>query len=106
MDQTTSIDAADVTISTRNNSIKALVLQDNKKIFFLPVRVGEKFPNLQGYTAYGCSIKVISRENFETLGNLEYLELGGNQIETISSDTFSSLKNLENLMLCKKIKFI
>lgn len=102
MDKTTSIDTKNVTISTLDNLIGGLDLTDNKNIFFLPVGVSEKFPNLLGYIARKVSIKEISRSNFKGMDKLKFLNLYGNQIEKITSETFIDLKNLEKLYLGKK----
>lgn len=106
MDRTTSIDAKDSTILTRDDSIGGLWLYSNKKIQFLPIRVGEKFPNLMGIFAGDCSINEISRENFKGLNKLKHLILRNNQIEMIARDTFNDLTSIERFDLGKKLSFI
>lgn len=104
MRETTVINEADVTIATNDESIGGLSLYSNRKIKFLPVQVGEKLPNLLGYSAYSCSIKTISKENFAGLNKLKVLYLNGNQIEKVNRNTFEGLVSLEDVRLCKKIE--
>lgn len=88
-----------VTISTHDKSIGALVFYSNTNIFYLPVGVDQSFPNLLGYEAEHCAIKIISRQNFKRLKKLKFLFLAHNQIEKISSNTFNDLKYLTRLDL-------
>lgn len=101
---TTSIDAPNATISKRDDSITGMQFFNNKNIQYLPIEVSEKFPNLLIHDATLCSIKEISRINFEGLGKVYYVRLGHNQIEKITSETFIDLESLEMLDLRKKIK--
>lgn len=71
----------------------------NKKIYFLPNFVGEDFPSLLVYYAFGCSLKEVSKENFKGLKRLNELNLGSNSIEKIEKDTFEDLKELRTLYL-------
>jgi hypothetical protein len=102
MKQSTSISTEDIEISTRDASITALSFRDNKKIYFLPIRVHEAFPNLWRYSASDCALTTISRKNFNNLNKLRQLLLHFNQIKTIHSDTFIDLISLEMLDLGKK----
>lgn len=97
----TTIDEVNVIISTNDNTVKALELETNKNIFFLPVKVAENFPNLVGYSAWECSLKEISKENFAGLNKLKILELSRNAIEAIADDTFADLTDLSYLYLCE-----
>lgn len=106
MDKKTIIDAPDVTISTRDDTIQGLTFIYNKNIYHLPIGVGEKFPNLLAYSNYDCSIKEISKQNFKGLSKLKYLSMGANMIVRIASDTFSDLTSLEVLRIRKKVLFI
>lgn len=99
MAETTSIDEKSVSISTRDDSIVALSFEGNKNIFYLPILTAQKFKNLLGYSASYCSIKEISKRNFEKLGELEVLGLSSNQIEFILNDTFEDLESLQKLYL-------
>lgn len=101
MHQSTIIDKSDFKILTRDESINALDFNNNKKIEFLPIKVFENFPHLLGYSARGCSIKEVSKKNFENLNKLKVLWLGDNQIEKIPSDAFEDLSALEKVYLCK-----
>lgn len=97
--ETTSINEPNFTIATNDTSIKILSFFDNKKISFLPVHVGETFPNLLNYGASRCAIKEILKENFKGLSKLNYLYLDQNQIKRIPSDTFEDLEDLKYLFL-------
>lgn len=105
MDQTTRIDEANVKISTRDASVLGFKLNDNKKILSLPIAVASNFPNLQGFDAGDCSIKGISKRNFNGLRRLKALYLQNNQIEKISTETFTDLFELEILDLRKITNF-
>lgn len=106
MDGTTKIDTFGfVMASSKDESIAAIQLARNKKIFFLPEKVNEKFPNLVLYSANECSIKEISKVNFKGMKLLKSLYLYHNFIEKIPSDTFEDLNSLKELEL-RKIFFL
>jgi Leucine-rich repeat (LRR) protein len=86
-------------IAVRNESVKGLTFGGNRKIRFLPESPSENFPNLEGFSAGGCSIKDVSRKNFKNLDKLKVLWLSYNQIETIKSETFKDLIALEEITL-------
>jgi Leucine-rich repeat (LRR) protein len=107
MSKTERIDKQDVKISSeRDELVQALQFHDSKSIFYLPINVDEKFPNLVVYYAGSCSIKKISKQNFIGLSSLKVLILEQNQIEQIPSETFNDLISLERLWLSKKLKKI
>jgi Leucine-rich repeat (LRR) protein len=99
MDKTTSIDSPNITIFTRDNSMERLFLEHNKKIFYLPDKIGDAYPNLIVLRAANCSIKEITSTNLRNLAELEELYLKGNQIERIASGAFKSLEKLNELHL-------
>jgi Leucine-rich repeat (LRR) protein len=104
MTKTTSINETKVTISSKRDiSVEGLTFSVNEKIFFLPENVDNNFPNLRIYCADNCSIKAVSKENFEGLNKLKFLLLQSNQIEKISSETFNDLVAIEFLVLGKII---
>lgn len=70
MQSTTQINETDAIISTRNDSILGLTMTGNKKLFYLPIQIDEKFPSLMAYEAPRCSIKEIFKRNFKKLSNL------------------------------------
>lgn len=62
---------------------------------------------LKYYDAWYCSIKEISKQNFDGSTKLNFFNLFGIQIEKIASKTFEDFKNLEVLKLCEwKIKSV
>jgi Leucine rich repeat len=100
--KTTVIDQENVTIAINDESFSGVLFWRNKHIVFLPVEVSKAFPNLKSYEAGSCSIKTISKNNFEGLSKLKGLWLQDNQIKRISSETFEDLTSLVVLVLGKK----
>lgn len=106
-DGSTKIDSLGVTISSeKDETIAAVQFARNKKIFYLPEKVSEKFTNLILYSANECLIREISKLNFKSLKFLKSLYLHNNQIEKIPGDTFEDLVNLNELELRKNIKLL
>lgn len=104
MNRTTVINSTGLKIfSSFDETMAGLIFNENKKIFYLPIDVHKKYPNLIIYVPAGCSLMSISRENFRNLGRLKMLWLSGNLIEKINSDTFEDLKSLEELHLSELI---
>lgn len=102
MEKRTRINSADFTIaSSLNENVGGLRFNLNKKVSFLPIDVYKKFPNLVGYSAQFCSIKLIRRENFINLAKLKSLWLNRNLISEIPTNTFDDLESLQYLGLCK-----
>lgn len=103
MQKSAFINEHGATISLRNESkIKGLTFSGNNRIIYLPDNVAGSFPNLEGYQAWKCNIKVISKPNFAGLDKLKVLWLNENRIEAIANNTFEDLNKLEDLRLCKK----
>lgn len=94
-----AIDSPDFTIANRDASVDMMKFFSNAKIEFLPVNVYKSFPNLVSYEAHNCSIKEITKKNFERLNKLQTIALWGNFIEIIKSDTFEGLTSLINIDL-------
>lgn len=106
MNETTEIDSNRFTIvAPRDSTIEGLYFHKNKRIFYLPVNVHQKFPELEVLTASYCSVKQISKNNFKNLKELKFLWLESNQIKTIPRDTFEDLQSLQKLELgmCNKL---
>jgi len=104
----TLINLRETTLSSgRDGSLTGLNFGNNKKIFLLPIKVSESFPNLVGIHAPGCWLMTISKENFRNLGKLRYLSVADNKIEKIPSDAFEDLTSLEWLFLDNnELKFL
>lgn len=85
--------------STEDHEMQRLDIDENKKIFYLPENIYEKYPNLVAIRARQSSIKSISNGLFDNLTVLKELYLSFNQIEEIESDSFKDLKSLEKLHL-------
>jgi leucine-rich repeat and immunoglobulin-like domain-containing nogo receptor-interacting protein len=97
---TTSIESPNITMFTRDNSMETLAMEHNKKIFYLPNKIGDAYPNLIILRAANCSIKEISRQNFKIMTELKEMHLNLNQIEKIATGAFKDLKKLELINLC------
>lgn len=95
MDVTTKITNQEVTISSpKNKSMEGLVFFGNRNIEYLPISIYKKYPNLLQIYAEDCSIKQVSKKNFEKLKKIEGVHLSGNQLETLEAGTFDDLVNL------------
>lgn len=102
MQSTTTIDTADVQISTsRNDRVEVLSFFSNDKIELLPVEPARNFPRLIIYAANRCSIKYIKRENFENLNMLREIYLHDNRIKRVDNNVFKGLNSLQHIDLSK-----
>jgi hypothetical protein len=99
IDEATTIEARDATFSASDEPVNSLNFSGNKKIRFLPILVADKYPDLLLYDASGCSLKEVTKQNFEGLSKLKALFLNKNEIEKINSDTFEDLLDLEDFYL-------
>jgi hypothetical protein len=107
MNDTTTIEAMDATISTiRDVFINGLWFNSNKNIFYLPIHVVKELPNLGALHADDCNIKQISNANFKGLSKLRRLSLEHNQIQTVLIGTFDNSTSLEFISLGKKVFFL
>lgn len=109
MNGTTVVDAPDYSIitenqSTRDESVKCLYFEHNKKVEFLPINVDKMFPALEVYIAYECSLSRVTKSNFKNLAKIKILTLSYNKIERISTDTFEDLVALIDLDLSEFMK--
>lgn len=82
-----------------NSRLIAMNFSDNRNIEFLPISPHHIFPYIRWYRAARCSIKEISKTNFEGLRYLSYIKLQENQIYAVLSDTFKGLDGLGELDL-------
>lgn len=107
MKQRTVINATNFIIAElKDEDIEGVDFEGNTNIEYLPYKIYKQFPSLVEYRAQFCSIKQITRENFEKLNRLKYLVLGYNQIEKISSDTFRDLESLLHFTLSEYLIFL
>lgn len=94
------IKADNMSISgSKNDEIRVIDLSKNRKVEFLPIHVFVKLPLITNYYANKCSIRNISRKNFERLHAIYELNFKDNSIETIPSDTFQDQDRLIYLNL-------
>lgn len=101
----TRIGSTGFTITNKDDTVKKLEINWNKKVSFLPIKVAESFQNLQMYAVRECSVKKITYKNFANLTKLLWLYLEANLIETIPTDAFKDLGSLEALGLSKSLDF-
>lgn len=102
-----SINSTGVTISSQiDDHMTKIIFEYNKKVFYLPEKVHEVYPNLEIYSAGSCSIVAISKNNFEKLTKLKELNLEFNNIERIPDDVFTDLFSLEGIFLGEKTLWI
>lgn len=100
-----AINSPDFFISDRrHDGVNRIDLRNNPKLEFLPVSIFLKFSNVQTYDADRCSIREISKNNFEHLLKLESLNLSFNRIKIIKHNTFEGLPKLERILLSNVFK--
>lgn len=102
----TEINSANTIIAESDETVEAMWMHENKKAFYLPNKISEKFPNIVLYQADRCSIKEISKDNFHGLTKLRELDLSENQIESLTDGTFDGLLNLHFLRLSITLKVL
>lgn len=85
--------------SQKDSSMHVLCFDLNKEVYYLPVDVYKTFPNIEVYSASECSLRSISKENFQKLMSCTYLWLKHNELFKIDSNTFEDLVSLEKLYL-------
>lgn len=96
----TSINSAGATFGgISDENVTGLEINGNRKVFHLPEKVSEKFPNLELYLIYSTSVTSIEQKHFKDMRKLRALHLNGNKIEKIPFDTFEDLVSLEQLEL-------
>lgn len=107
MSDNTEISSKNFIVAEYNDIITNLDFVRNKRIFYLPERIYEKFPTLRVIEAQSCSILEITIANFAKLDSLEKLQLQNNQIETIPDKVFADLSSLKILRLSEYLlKFV
>lgn len=98
---TTIRDISYTILDPSNYEVEIMDLRNNRNIEFLPISPHQTFPNLMSYYAANCSIKEISKRNFEGLVHLRDVILEDNQIYFLLSDAFKELVSLLYLYLGK-----
>lgn len=96
----TAINTTDFVItSDRDEAVDGFWANGNEQLKYLPKNLGEKLPNLIKLQAMFCSIKAVSKDNFEGLSKLKSLNLQGNEIAKIDDDTFELIPAVEWISL-------
>lgn len=102
MNKRTAINDTNFVISDlEDEDITGIEFDSNKKIEYLPYKIYMQFPNMISYSADSCSIKQISKYNFEKLHRLNTILLESNKIQKISGNTFKGLTSLIFINLSK-----
>lgn len=78
--------------------VKKFDISYQKKVKYLPIKVGEFFSNLSHYTSEGCEVETIARKNFQDLPTLKSLNIES-LLKEISRDAFYDLIELTDLWL-------
>lgn len=100
MNERTAINATNFVMGElRDEEVEGIVFDGNKKIEYIPYKIHMQFPNLAIYHANRCSIKQISKENFENLRRLKSIELASNKIQKLAGNTFKGLEKLTKVDL-------
>lgn len=73
----------------------------NNLVKFLPINIGQKFPNLEKLSVYKCSLRKVGNESLRGLSALKKLLLYKNSITDIEVGAFHDLRSLEELDLSK-----
>lgn len=95
MTERTAINSTNFVIADlRDEEIEGITFEGNTRVEYLPYKIQMGFPNLLIYKANRCSIKQLSKENFEKLNRLKYIELSMNRIQKIFGTTFKGLGSL------------
>jgi Leucine-rich repeat (LRR) protein len=102
MDRTSIVGSKANILTALDKYILVLTFSRNSEIYYLPINVADKFPNLMVYNASFCSIKKVLNMNFQFLSKLKTLDLSFNQVEVIEKETFVDLKSLETIRLSKQ----
>ncbi|XP_070505160.1 toll-like receptor 13 [Chironomus tepperi] len=79
----------------------------HNSVQFLPKDIHKYAPNLEKISAFGTSIKKVSRHNFMDLKSLVEIEITDGELTDICGTAFNDLKSLESIDLSKnEIKFL
>lgn len=107
MDKKTEINASNFVVGDlRDEGVAGINFEFNTAIEYLPYKIHMQLPNLVNYVANHCSVKQITKENFEKLTRLKYILLLSNQIQKIPGNTFKGLEGLVSVDLSGFVSFI
>lgn len=82
-----------------NLTILNFEIIENKNVFFLPRKIGLKFPNLEEFTAKKCSLSIIRSFYFDFMRRVQFIDLSFNEISIIEKRSFRDLFRLKYLFL-------
>lgn len=98
-DDAISVGAPSTLSNSANENVTELLLRNKKQIEYLPQHESVPFPNLNTINAYGCSVKSLTKLNFNGLTKLSNINLNSNQIETIDENSFDDTIELAQVDL-------
>ena len=79
-----------------NKSVEILRIL-NTDVHFLPIGIGELFPNLTCLEVVNCGLTEISRNDLRKFSNLEKLILSGNKLVMLPDDLFADTPKLNQI---------
>lgn len=95
-----TVNANDFTIASPRNPRMAKFKMDSVvNAHHLPIKVFEKFPNIDYYKCSGSKVRNVARVHFYKLRGIKTLSLSSNQITNIENDAFVDLINVEHVGL-------
>lgn len=102
------IDSTDKSISeSTRKTLKGLWIKSTEEVAYIPKRIGEFFPNLEGLWIESSGLKQIKKEDLAQFTNLKFLNLRLNKLTSISGDLFQSVPNLKVISIYgNSIKYI
>jgi hypothetical protein len=102
-----TIDDPEASISNPDDRKLRGLFSGNRRTKFIPVGIVNKFPKLFAIEFSKSSIKTIEKHHFESLRDLEVLDMNNNQIEYVEIGSFDDLTDLISLDLQgNKIEFL
>jgi Leucine-rich repeat (LRR) protein len=95
-----AIDTKTIEIKANDNvNFTELLFDCNENLKFLPMGMGQNFPELLSLSVFDCSLESVDRSNFIGLTELQRLALNENYLTVIEPRTFKDLASLKWLYL-------
>lgn len=101
------IDGFGFTFTVQNDREHKFITINDGTVNFLPEKISESFPILQGLEAIRSSVSLLRNSDLENLNELVELNLSDNNLEYIGGHCFKDLQKVELIILRNnKIRFI
>lgn len=95
-----SIDTRSFVVSSDiDAAVTRFVIEGNKNVTFLPIKVGERFPMLLEFEVQSCGIESVEIFTFDNMPILQRLNLRGNEIAIVDEKAFEPLKAVREIYL-------